>query len=147
MNEREPAVNWFFVHDGKPQGSGYFVGYERVSNRLVGFIGLAGSRSHSVPAGERIPVRGEQIMNYWILELGAACDQLSGPNVDDPTGSLGRPAAAGPCALGKPPAGRRPRRADGSDRLRSRRSRSFHWEFPLVEPIPAAISSTNNPSW
>ena len=64
MNEREPAVNWFFVHDGKPQGSGYFVGYESVSNRLVGFIGLAGSRSHSVPAGERIPVRSELVVDY-----------------------------------------------------------------------------------
>ena len=26
MNEREPTVNWFFVHDGKPDGAGYFVG-------------------------------------------------------------------------------------------------------------------------
>jgi len=64
MDEREPTVNWFFVHDGKPQGSGYFVGYERVSNRLVGFIGLTGFRSHSVPAGERIPMRGELIVDH-----------------------------------------------------------------------------------
>jgi hypothetical protein len=63
MDEREPTVNWFFVHDGKPQGSGYFVGYEKESNHRVGFIGLSGFRSHSVPAGERIPVRGELIVN------------------------------------------------------------------------------------
>ena len=50
MNEREPSVNWFFVHDGKPEGAGYFVGYERVSNRRVGFIGLSGFRSDPVPA-------------------------------------------------------------------------------------------------
>ncbi len=73
MDERDPSVTWFFVHDGQPQGAGYFVGYERVSNRRVGFIGLAGFRSHSVPAAEWVPVRGELIsdnslwssMPYW----------------------------------------------------------------------------------
>jgi hypothetical protein len=25
VDEREPTVNWFFVHDGKPDGAGYFV--------------------------------------------------------------------------------------------------------------------------
>jgi len=64
VNEREPTVNWFFVHDGKPRGAGYFVGYERVSNRRVGFIGLSGFRSHSIPAAEWIPVRGELIGDY-----------------------------------------------------------------------------------
>jgi hypothetical protein len=61
IDEREPTVNWFFVHDGKLQGAGYFVGYERVSNRRVGFIGLSGFRTHSVPAAEWVPVRGELI--------------------------------------------------------------------------------------
>jgi hypothetical protein len=59
MNEREPAALWYFVHDGQPDGSGYFVGYEQVSNRRIGFIGLAGFRSDAVPQDERIPVRGE----------------------------------------------------------------------------------------
>jgi hypothetical protein len=63
LDDREPAVNWFFVHDGKPQGSGYFVGYECVSNRRVGFIGEAGFRTDAPPAGERIPVRSEQVLN------------------------------------------------------------------------------------
>ena len=55
VNDREPTVNWFFVHDGKPQGSGYFVGYEKVSNRRVGFIGLAGFRAQPCgpPSGFR----------------------------------------------------------------------------------------------
>ncbi len=56
VNEREPTVNWFFVHDGKPEGAGYFVGYERVSNRRVGFIGLSGFRSES-RAGRRMDSR------------------------------------------------------------------------------------------
>jgi hypothetical protein len=61
INEREPTVNWFFVHDGKPMGAGYFVGYEHTSNRQVGFIGLSGFRTRSVPTADWIPVRGELV--------------------------------------------------------------------------------------
>ena len=58
VDEREPTVNWFFVHDGKPDGAGYFAAYERTSNRRVGFIGMSGFRSGPVPAADWIPVRG-----------------------------------------------------------------------------------------
>jgi hypothetical protein len=58
VNEREPTVNWFFVHDGKPDGAGYFAAYERTSNRRVGFIGMSGFRKGPVPAADWIPVRG-----------------------------------------------------------------------------------------
>ncbi len=58
-NEREPTINWFFVHDGKPDGTGYFVAYERTSNRRVGFLGMSGFRADPVPAADWIPVRGE----------------------------------------------------------------------------------------
>jgi hypothetical protein len=67
MDERAPAVNWFFVHDGERRGAGYFVGYERESNRRVGFIGLSGFRPDPPPANERIPVRGELMWDdsHW----------------------------------------------------------------------------------
>jgi hypothetical protein len=64
MDEREPAALWYFMHDDKPDGSGYFVGYERVSNRLIGYIGLSGFRANPVPPDDRIPVRGEQTLGY-----------------------------------------------------------------------------------
>ena len=64
MDEREPASVWYFVHDGSLQGSGYFVGYERVSNRLIGFIGLSGFRARPIPPDERVPVRGELVLDY-----------------------------------------------------------------------------------
>jgi hypothetical protein len=64
LDEQEPTVHWFFVHDGKPEGAGYFVGYERTSNRRVGFIGLSGFRSTPIPADQQIPVRGALIMDY-----------------------------------------------------------------------------------
>jgi hypothetical protein len=57
-DEREPAVNWFFVHDGQPAGAGYFVGYERKTQRRVGTIGRAGFRGDGTPPNERIAVRG-----------------------------------------------------------------------------------------
>jgi hypothetical protein len=59
VNEREPTVNWFFVHNGKPDGAGYFAAYERTSNRRVGFIGMAGFRKGPAPAADWIPVQGE----------------------------------------------------------------------------------------
>ena len=58
VDDQQPGVNWFFVHDGMPEGAGYFVGYDRSSNRRVGFIGLSGFRSGPVPTNEWIPVRG-----------------------------------------------------------------------------------------
>ena len=67
LDEREPTVNWYFVHDGKLDGAGYFVGYERIGNRRIGFIGQSGFHSQPVPPGEWIPVRGEQTResSYW----------------------------------------------------------------------------------
>ncbi|MDR3633485.1 MAG: hypothetical protein P4L84_06595 [Isosphaeraceae bacterium] len=64
MDEREPAAVWYFVHDGNPQGSGYFVGYEHTSNRLIGYIGRSGFRAERPPPGERISVRGNLALNY-----------------------------------------------------------------------------------
>ncbi len=61
VNEREPTANWFFVHDGHPDGTGYFVGYEQTTNRRLGFIGLSGFRSDPVPGNARIPVRWEML--------------------------------------------------------------------------------------
>lgn len=55
-NERDRDAIWYFVLDAGSKGSGEFVGYERGSNRLLGYIGLAGLRAGPVPAEERIPV-------------------------------------------------------------------------------------------
>jgi len=57
VNEREPAALWYLVSDGGSPASGWFVGYERVSNRRIGYIGLAGFREQPVPPDERIPLQ------------------------------------------------------------------------------------------
>jgi hypothetical protein len=56
VDDRDPNANWFFVHDGKADGAGYFVGYRRDSRRRIGFIGLSGARPEPVPETDKIPV-------------------------------------------------------------------------------------------
>jgi len=56
FDELSPAAIWYLELDGKPDATGSFVGYERKSNRLIGYLGLKGFRSHSLPVEERIPV-------------------------------------------------------------------------------------------
>jgi hypothetical protein len=56
---RSPAVFWYFVTDGRPDGTGWFVGYDSGSKARVGYLGLAGLREDVPPAAERIPFAGE----------------------------------------------------------------------------------------
>jgi hypothetical protein len=74
VDDGAPGSYWYFMHDGQPEGAGYFVGFERTSNRRIGYIGLSGSRSQYVPVDDWIPVRSpvarshEQWSSapYWI---------------------------------------------------------------------------------
>lgn len=65
VDEREPAAVWYFVHDGHPEGAGYFVGYEHISNRLIGYIGNSGFRAERPPSDQQIPIRGTLDLNEW----------------------------------------------------------------------------------
>ncbi len=57
---------WYFVHDGRKEGRGYFVGYEASADhetafsstkeKRVGFIGLSGFRQDSVPEDEQFQI-------------------------------------------------------------------------------------------
>jgi hypothetical protein len=57
---QSPAVNWYFCSDGRPDGLGYFVGYDSKNNACVGFLGLAGIRAEPLSAEEMIPFGGDQ---------------------------------------------------------------------------------------
>lgn len=80
MDDRDPTAAWYFVHDGSPRGSGYFVGYERLSNRLIGYIGLSGLSEQPIRSDERIPVRGGMLIGppswssapLWLQSGGTA---------------------------------------------------------------------------
>lgn len=91
INEREPGVNWYFVHDGKEDGAGYFVGYQRESNRRVGFIGLNGARPDPVPANEWIPVRGTLVADYSLWSSAPITIYWSGRDRELKLGPLDLP--------------------------------------------------------
>jgi hypothetical protein len=67
IDKQQPDVIWYFVHDGKAEGAGYFVAYERPSNRRVGFIGLSGFSSGPLPREQWLPVRSPLLgfAYYW----------------------------------------------------------------------------------
>jgi hypothetical protein len=56
---RAPAGYWYFMSDGCPDGSGYFVGYDSESRACIGYLGAAGFRAEPLPAEELIPFSGE----------------------------------------------------------------------------------------
>ena len=117
VDEREPTVNWFFVHDGKPDGAGYFVGYERESNRRVGFIGMSGFRPDPCRPTSGFPCEARSITDYSYWSSAPASIYSGREWVHADLRRQGRAAAIGLCAIRKPPATSRPRRADGNDRL------------------------------
>jgi hypothetical protein len=38
----EPPAYWYFLHDGRRRGHGYFVGYDSKTKLLLGYIGRSG---------------------------------------------------------------------------------------------------------
>lgn len=58
IQQHSPAV-WYFMHDGRPDGRGYFVGYDIASKSRFGFIGRSGFREGPLPPDEHFPVRTE----------------------------------------------------------------------------------------
>jgi|GEM_PF-4760466 len=57
-----PAVFWHFVRDGQAHGKAYFVGYDSISKRTIGFIGRQGFRV-SVPSRREWFDVGRHLLN------------------------------------------------------------------------------------
>lgn len=66
-DDQDKSLKWFFVHDGGIDGTGYFVGYDPVDKRTVGYIGQAGFTSRPVALSDRFPVRFDlmRLVPYW----------------------------------------------------------------------------------
>ena len=58
FNEQQPDLIWYFVHDGKPVGAGYFVAYNQRTNQREGFLGMSGFRVDPLSRADWIPVQG-----------------------------------------------------------------------------------------
>lgn len=52
---------WFFLHDGRRDGRGYFLGYDAETRLRVGCIGRRGFRPDEPPADERFAVDGRAV--------------------------------------------------------------------------------------
>ena len=92
VNEREPTVNWFFVHDGKPRGC-RLLRRLRAREQPAGRLHRPGRLSLASRAGRRADSRARRA-DHGLFAAGARCrsgsirDELGGP-----ARSLG-PAAA-----------------------------------------------------
>jgi hypothetical protein len=51
----QPMTYWYFVCDGQPAGSGYFVGFNSVSRQCIGYLGRHGFQPDRPAAAERFP--------------------------------------------------------------------------------------------
>jgi hypothetical protein len=56
LDELHPDNVWYFVHDGRTDGAGYFVGYDKVEKRRLGFIGQSGFSLDRPPQKDWFPV-------------------------------------------------------------------------------------------
>ncbi|OJW14718.1 MAG: hypothetical protein BGO49_17185 [Planctomycetales bacterium 71-10] len=82
FNERDPKAIWYFILDGGSGRTGSFVGYERVSNRRIGYLGMSGFRTTPVPLEERIP-SSAPVTSYiqWGSSVPASVYSLSSPSL------------------------------------------------------------------
>jgi hypothetical protein len=51
-------VYWYFMHDGKREGKGYFAGFDRKSKQSVGYLGREGFCKEVPPQERRFPMDG-----------------------------------------------------------------------------------------
>ena len=56
----QPAVYWYFLGDGTPPGTGYFVGYDSIGKRRLGYIGRGGFQTGLPSPEQRFPLRAHK---------------------------------------------------------------------------------------
>ena len=56
MDNQQPPNYWYLIQDGLADGLGYFVGYSAANHDRVGYLGLNGHRTDSVPPAEQFPI-------------------------------------------------------------------------------------------
>ncbi len=57
--------NWYLVHDGRVEGSAYFVGYQDKSERCLGYLGRQGFQSEVPEYGQRFAIRGGRMLSAY----------------------------------------------------------------------------------
>ncbi|HEV3302029.1 MAG TPA: hypothetical protein VG055_20410 [Planctomycetaceae bacterium] len=77
-DDQHQSNHWYFVHNGKENGAGYFVGYNWANNRRIGFLGESGFSENPVPVEQWIPVRRDLVIwSQWsAVQLGQQDGQV-----------------------------------------------------------------------
>jgi hypothetical protein len=67
----KPAVFWYLIHDGRPNGLAYFEGFNVDTYLRKGYIGQNGERSDVPPADDRFAVASEYMLANQSWPAGA----------------------------------------------------------------------------
>jgi hypothetical protein len=62
-NWRRQNEKWYYVHDGKLDGRGYFAGYDAVSRQCLGYIGKNGFQESEPSEKEGFPMDGRLMLD------------------------------------------------------------------------------------
>ena len=122
VEPEHPSVIWYFVHDGKPDGAGYFAGYDRSTNRPVGFVGDSGFRPDRPSPDQQFPVSSSLMATLAIWSPSGLVNRGGQVAGSDPDASRIRESSV------YVPAGNRLRLVD-------LRTRSVSTVFETPEPI------------
>ena len=57
-----PNARWYFLHNGQKDGAGYFVGYDLLTNRCIGYIGTDGRSSDLPPKDQWFPISASEYL-------------------------------------------------------------------------------------
>jgi hypothetical protein len=60
-----PSIYWYFVYDGKPEVTGYFVGYDTATKGRVGFLGKHGYSTEPLQSNECFQV----VLNQGVADI------------------------------------------------------------------------------
>ncbi len=85
---RTLATYWYFVHDGRSDGAGYFEGFDSQSKLRVGYLGSGGYRPELPPRDEWFPVDGRVLSGYRAFvgssSYGRLPERQGGDGTDNP---------------------------------------------------------------
>lgn len=75
-------MNWFFIHDGKLEGHGYLVGYDRKTDQKIGYIGRNGANDERPALKDQFPIDGRRIDGAFgpFLARGYNVEDVEGLN-------------------------------------------------------------------
>jgi hypothetical protein len=77
-DELQPDEVWYFIHDGRTYGAGYFAGYDKVEKRRMGFIGDKGFSVARPPREDWFRVE-RHLVKSPLMKLWTSIGVIKGP--------------------------------------------------------------------